>query len=298
MSHVVVALYKFVNLDDYRALREPLLEHCRALGLKGSLLLAHEGINGTVAGDRSGIDGLLAWLRRDPRLADLDWKESQAPAQPFQRMKVKLKREIVTLGVDGVDPNQVVGTYVAPRDWNAVLQDPDVLVVDTRNGYEVAIGSFEGAINPETESFRDFPEWAATHIDPQRHKKVAMFCTGGIRCEKASSYLRQQGVDTVYHLRGGILKYLEEVPEADSLWRGECFVFDDRVAVGHGLRPGAHGMCHGCGHPVSPAERESPLYEQGVSCPHCHHRLSDGQRGRFRERERQRRLAAARDQDA
>jgi len=209
-------------------------------------------------------------------------------------MKVKLKREIVTLGVADINPNQVVGTYVAPRDWNALLRDPEVLVVDTRNEYEVAIGSFHRAVNPRTESFREFPAWAEAHIDPRQQKKVAMFCTGGIRCEKASALLRQRGVETVYHLRGGILKYLEEVPEVDSLWHGECFVFDDRVAVGQSLQPGVHVLCHGCGRPVSPADCDSPEYEAGVSCPGCYRELSDDQRRRFRERERQRRLAAAR----
>jgi len=290
---VIAALYKFVTLEDYRALRQPLLERCLALGIKGSLLLAQEGINGTVAGSRAGIDALLAHLRADPRLVDLDHKESIDTTQPFLRMKVKLKREIVTLGVPDIDPNRLVGTYVEPEHWNAVISDPEVLVLDTRNDYEVEIGTFEGALNPNTQSFREFPEFAR-QFDPARHKKVAMFCTGGIRCEKASAYMLQQGFDKVYHLKGGILKYLEEVPPEQSLWRGECFVFDHRVAVDHRLNKGSHELCHACGWAVSETDRRSPLYEEGVSCPRCASTLTDTQRSRFRERRKQIELAQAR----
>jgi UPF0176 protein len=293
MSVVVAALYKFVTLEDYRALRQPLLEHCLAAQIKGSLLLAHEGINGTVAGSRAAIDALLAYLKSDPRLTDLDHKESLDAAQPFLRMKVKLKKEIVTLGVDGIDPNRQVGHYVEPKDWNEIISDPEVLVLDTRNDYEVAIGTFQRALNPNTQSFREFPQFVE-QFDPVRHKKVAMFCTGGIRCEKASAYMLQQGFDTVYHLKGGILKYLEEVPAEQSLWQGECFVFDHRVAVNHELEKGSHDLCHACGWAVNATAKQSPLYEEGVSCPRCHAALTADQKLRFRERRKQIELAAAR----
>lgn len=296
MPIVVVALYKFVTLEDYRALREPLLAHCRAHGVKGSLLLAREGLNGTIAAERASVDAVLDWLRRDPRLADMDYKESAAERPPFLRMKVKLKREIVTLGVEGLDPSREAGTYVEAHDWNAVISDPDVLVLDTRNDYEIRIGTFRGAVDPHTASFREFPDYVK-QLDPARHRKVAMFCTGGIRCEKASAYLLQQGFSEVYHLKGGILKYLEEVPVDQSLWQGECYVFDDRVAVGQGLAPGNHTLCYGCGEPVGPAERLTPNYEEGVSCPGCFGTLSDDRRRRFRERRRQVELARARGED-
>jgi len=272
---VVAALYKFVTLEDYAALREPLLAVMLANGVKGTLLLAEEGINGTVSGSRAGIDALLAWLHRDPRLVDVDHKESYCAEQPFQRSKVKLKREIVTLGVPGVDPNRAVGTYVEAQDWNALISDPEVLLIDTRNDYEVAIGTFAGAIDPQTKTFREFPEYVQQHFDPTRHKKVAMFCTGGIRCEKASSYMLGQGFAEVFHLKGGILKYLEEVPPQQSLWRGDCFVFDNRVSVRHDLSEGEFERCHGCGDPVSPADRQSAHYLQGVSCPRCWERSSE-----------------------
>jgi len=291
---VVAALYRFVSLPEFRDLREPLLQRCLDAGLCGTLLLAGEGINGTVAGAREGIDAVLAYLRTDSRLADLEVKESFTDRQPFLRMKVKLKREIVTMGVPAVDPNRVVGTYVAPRDWNELVEAPDVTVVDTRNDYECAIGSFSGAIDPGIRSFRDFPAWVEKHLDPKEHRRVAMFCTGGIRCEKATSYLLEQGFDEVYHLRGGILKYLEEIPEASSHWEGECFVFDERVAVDHDLRKGSYAQCFACRHPVSEADMASPAYEPGVSCPHCIDEKSDEQRARFAERQRQMELARQR----
>lgn len=291
---VVAALYKFVTLQDYAALREPLLATMLAHGVKGTLLLAEEGINGTVSASRAGIDALLAWLRSDPRLADLDHKESYCDAQPFYRSKVKLKQEIVTLGVPGVDPNQAVGTYVEPQDWNALIDDPEVLLIDTRNDYEVAIGSFQGAIDPRTRSFREFPAYVREHFDPARHKKVAMFCTGGIRCEKSTNYLLGQGVNQVYHLKGGILKYLEDVPEAESLWQGQCFVFDDRVSVGHGLKPGGLKVCGACRRPVTEADQQHRAYEEGVCCPACETEYSAADRARFRERHHQMLLAARR----
>ncbi|AOX99406.1 rhodanese-related sulfurtransferase [Jeongeupia sp. USM3] len=302
MSHqtarpiVVAALYKFVTLDDYAALREPLLQCMLDNGVRGTLLLAGEGINGTVSGTRAAIDALLGWLRADPRLVDVDHKESYCDEQPFLRTKVKLKKEIVTLGVDGVDPNKRVGTYVEPQDWNALISDPEVLLIDTRNDYEVAIGTFEGAIDPKTESFREFPDYVSAHFDPARHKKVAMFCTGGIRCEKASSYMLGAGFDEVYHLKGGILKYLETVPQDESLWRGDCFVFDNRVTVRHDLSEGDYVLCHACREPVSVDERQSPDYVEGISCPHCRDSLSEKTRAGARERQKQINLAKERKQ--
>lgn len=293
---VVAALYKFVALPDYKALREPLLDQCVSAGVKGTLLLAKEGINGTIAGSRQGIDTVLDFLRQDPRLLDLSHKESFDDSQPFYRMKVKLKKEIVTMGVGGIDPNEVVGQYVKPQDWNALISDPEVLLIDTRNDYEVKIGSFQGAVNPDTQSFREFPEYVRAHYDPEKHKKVAMFCTGGIRCEKASSFMRQEGFDEVYHLEGGILKYLEDVEEAQSLWKGECFVFDNRVSVGHGLAPGSYDLCHGCREPINAADKASAFFEEGVTCPACYHSVTDSQRQRFRDRQKQVELARQRNE--
>ncbi|MBZ9538539.1 rhodanese-related sulfurtransferase [Modicisalibacter tunisiensis] len=293
-SIVVAAMYKFVTLTDYQELREPLLAVMKANDVKGTLLLAEEGINGTVSAPREGIDALLAWLKADPRLAGLDHKESYCEAHPFYRTKVKLKREIVTLGVPGVDPSRQVGTYVDPERWNDVISDPEVLVIDTRNDYEVEIGSFEGAVDPRTKSFREFPEYVKAHYDPSRHKKVAMFCTGGIRCEKASSFMLDAGFEKVYHLKGGILNYLEKVPEEQSLWRGDCFVFDNRVTVRHDLSEGEYDQCHACRRPISEADRASEKYEPGVSCPHCWDSLSEKTRARAAERQRQIELARAR----
>ncbi|MYM62773.1 rhodanese-related sulfurtransferase [Pseudomaricurvus sp. HS19] len=295
--YVIAALYKFVALPDYQQLREPLLQECLDAGIKGTLLLAAEGINGTVAGTREGIDRLLAWLRADERLVDLSHKESFDTTLPFYRMKVKLKKEIVTMGVEGIDPRRVVGTYVAPKDWNALISDPEVVVIDTRNDYEYELGSFRGALNPNTASFREFPDYVTRELDPARHKKVAMFCTGGIRCEKSTAYLKEQGFDEVYHLHGGILQYLEDVPASDSLWDGECYVFDNRVSVGHDLQPGSYDLCHGCREPISEADKASELYIEGVACPRCHHRQTPEQRQRFAERQKQVTLAKQRNQD-
>src|SRR6476469_2551950 len=245
MTEIVVpALYKFVSLPDFAEKKDPLLAYCLAQNIKGTLLLAQEGINGTIAGSRAAVDAVLSFLRTDPRLADLEHKESYTDIPPFDRMKVRLKKEIVPLGVPEVDPNQKVGTYVTPEEWNQLISDPEVVLIDTRNDYEVQIGTFQGACNPQTASFREFPDYVRQNLDPQKHKKVAMFCTGGIRCEKASSYMLEQGFEEVYHLKGGILKYLEAVPAEESLWSGECFVFDQRVAVGHGLSLGSHVLCH------------------------------------------------------
>lgn len=294
--YVVAALYKFVELPDYQVLSVPLKAECDRLGIKGTLLLAAEGINGTVSGSRQAIDALLSYLKNDPRFADVEHKESLYDEQPFYRMKVKLKKEIVTMGVDGIDPKQIVGTYVKPQDWNALISDPEVLVVDTRNHYEYAIGTFEGALDPDTETFREFPAYIKNNLNPAQHKKVAMFCTGGIRCEKATAYMKEQGFDEVYHLEGGILKYLEQVPADESLWRGECFVFDNRVAVNHALERGSFDQCYGCRHPITDAEMESELYLKGVCCPRCYHSLSDEQKSRFAERQKQMQLAKARNQ--
>ena len=293
-DHVVAALYRFVRLDDYADLREPLLRHCDEAGIKGTLLLAHEGINGTIAGPRAGIDSVIAWLRSDPRLAGLEWKESYHGDTPFHRMKVKLKREIVTMGVDDVDPTACVGRYATPEKWNVLLEDPDCLVIDTRNDYEVAIGTFAGAVNPQTESFREFPEWVRQNLDPKKHRKVAMFCTGGIRCEKSTSFLVSEGFDEVWHLQGGILKYLEEVPEEESHWQGECFVFDSRVAVDHQLKKGRYDQCYACRHPITEEDKASEYYRKGVSCPRCYEQLTSDQKSRFTERQKQVDLAAQR----
>jgi UPF0176 protein len=291
---VVCALYHFVTLEDYQALRQPLLDVMQKNDVKGTLLLAQEGINGTVAGSREGIDTLVGWLRQDERLANLDTKESYDDEMPFYRTKVKLKREIVTMGVEGIDPKKVVGTYVKPKDWNALISDPDVILVDTRNDYEVDIGTFKGAVDPKTRTFREFPAYVEENLNPQQHKKVAMFCTGGIRCEKSTAYMKEQGFDEVYHLEGGILKYLEEVPQEESLWQGECFVFDNRVAVNHQLEKGQYDQCHACRRPLTEADKQSEHYMPGVSCHHCRDEYSEEQRERFRQREQQMQLARQR----
>jgi UPF0176 protein len=293
-SIVVAALYKFVTLPDYVDLADPLLAFCKSHGVRGTLLLASEGINGTIAGTREGIDAVLNYLKSDPRMAGLEHKESHNEEIPFFRMKVKLKKEIVTMGIPGVDPLHLVGSYVEPQDWNALISDPEVVVLDTRNHYEYAIGTFAGAIDPNTETFREFPDYVKQNLDPSKHKKVAMFCTGGIRCEKSTSYVKSLGFDEVYHLKGGILKYLEDVPAQDSLWQGECFVFDNRVAVNHELARGHYDQCFGCRHPVDDADKASDKYIAGVACPHCYDRLTDDQKIRFAERQKQIALAKQR----
>jgi len=294
--YVVAALYRFARLPQFEALREPLLDQCVSLGIRGTLLLASEGVNGTVAGTREGIDLLLAYLKAIPELAQLDHKESFCDELPFYRMKVKLKKEIVTMGVEGIDPQVTVGRYIEPKDWNALITDPDVLLVDTRNDYEVEIGTFKGALDPNTTTFREFPEYVKNNLDPQKQKKVAMFCTGGIRCEKATAYMIEQGFDEVFHLKGGILKYLEEVSEAESLWQGECFVFDNRVSVNHKLEKGDYDQCHGCRFPITEQDKRDARYVAGVSCPRCHDLLTEDQRMRFSERQKQIQLAKQRQQ--
>lgn len=292
-SVVVCAMYKFVRLDNYQDIRQPLFEKMEELHVRGTLLLADEGINGTVAGSRQGIDGLLAWLALDDRLAGIVFKDSFVAEMPFLRTKVKLKKEIVTMGVEGIDPLNVVGTYIKPQDWSALIRDPEVVLIDTRNEYEYNIGTFEGAINPHTESFREFPEYIEKNLDPKKHKKVAMFCTGGIRCEKSTAYMKEQGFEEVYHLEGGILKYLEEMPKEDTSWQGECFVFDNRVSVDHDLNQGQYESCHGCRYPITAQDKQKEQFEEGVSCHHCHASLSEEQKTRFRHRHQQMQLAKA-----
>lgn len=294
----VTALYKFVAFDDPEALRAPLLDRLSALGIKGTILLATEGVNGTIAGNARQMDEALQIICELPGCETLEWKDSHAEAMPFLRLKVRLKNEIVTMGIPGTDPTCLVGSYVKPQDWNALISDSDTVVIDTRNDYEVALGTFQGAVDPETESFRQFPEWFETFraelAAKGRKPKIAMFCTGGIRCEKSTSYVKSLGIDDVFHLQGGILKYLETVPKAQSLWEGECFVFDDRVSVGHGLEVGDYQLCHACRHPVSAEDRADDKYEEGVSCPRCYGTFTAAKMSALRERQKQVRLAKAR----
>jgi UPF0176 protein len=287
----VIALYKFITLDDFEDLKPKMLGHLLNLNIRGTLLLAKEGINGTISGEESALMQFIKWLQTDARFEELDYKISHHDTQPFHRTKVKLKKEIVTMGVNSIDPNKVVGTYVDANDWNDLINDPDTLLIDTRNDYEVNIGSFKNAVNPNTETFREFPDYVKENLDPQKHKKVAMFCTGGIRCEKASAYMKEQGFDEVYHLKGGILKYLENIESKESLWDGECFVFDDRVAVNHDLEKGQYDQCHACRHPITQEQKLSEQYIAGVSCPRCYSTLTEQQKQRFQEREKQVQLA-------
>ncbi|HIG78892.1 MAG TPA: rhodanese-related sulfurtransferase [Cycloclasticus sp.] len=296
-EYVVCALYHFVRLDNHGALKQPLLKLMNHHGVKGTLLLAAEGINGTIAGKRKAIDHLLQWLRSKDEFKNLVHKESYVEAQPFNRTKVKFKKEIVTMGVENIDPNHIVGTYVKPKDWNALITEPDVLLVDTRNDYEVSIGTFKGALNPETETFREFPAYVKENLDTTKHKKVAMFCTGGIRCEKSTAYLKQQGFDEVYHLEGGILKYLEEVPLDDTQWEGECFVFDNRVSVDHNLDKGQYDQCYGCRMPITEQDKLHKHYQQGISCHHCFEKTDDEQKARYIERQHQIELAKQRGEE-
>ena len=292
--YVVAALYKFVRLADYVTLRDTLYDTMVANKVKGTLLLAEEGINGTICGSRGGVDAVKAWLDADGRFTGMSYKESLSEELAFYRTKVKLKKEIVTMGVEGIDPANIVGTYVKGEDWNTLISDPDTVLIDTRNDYEVAIGTFKNAVNPNTTTFREFPQWAADNLDKRKHKKVAMFCTGGIRCEKSTAYLKEQGFDEVYHLDGGILKYLEDMPEEKSLWQGECFVFDQRVAVKHGLEQGSYDQCYACRMPLSKEEMLSDNYVKGLSCPHCFENTTAEQKASFAERQRQVELAKQR----
>ncbi|MER9072895.1 rhodanese-related sulfurtransferase [Mesorhizobium sp. M0904] len=290
----VAALYRFARLDTFEALRAPLAAVCCARRIKGTLLLAREGINGTIAGSEAAIAALIDHLESIDGLAGLEIKFSSAATMPFHRMKVRLKREIVTMGVDNIDPAAGAGTYVAPADWNALISDTGTIVIDTRNAYEVSLGTFKGAVDPATNSFREFPAWVEQHRHELDGRKVAMFCTGGIRCEKATAYVKSLGLEHVFHLKGGILKYLEDVPAEQSLWQGECFVFDERVSVSHGLVEGEAELCRACRHPLAAEDRLSPRYATGVSCPHCLDARSDEDRARYAERQRQVELAQAR----
>lgn len=291
---VVATLYKFAPLPDREAWQQRLQQACEQHGIRGTLLLAEEGINGTIAGSREAIDALRELLASDPRFDGTEYKESAAAEMPFHRLKIRLKNEIVTLGVENIDPTCAVGTYVPPAEWNTLISDPDVLLVDTRNDYEVAIGRFRGAVDPQTESFRELPKWIEEQHILERKPKIAMYCTGGIRCEKSTAYLKSLGLDEVFHLQGGILKYLEEIPAEGSLWEGACFVFDERVAVTHGLARADYELCRACRRPLSPEDRGSPGYEAGVSCPHCIDKFTNEQRAGFRERWRQEQLAKER----
>jgi UPF0176 protein len=293
-SFLVAALYHFARLNRFADLRDSLQAVCDENGVKGTLLLAQEGVNGTIAGTDAGIRSVLAFLRAQPEFAALEHKESRAAAMPFLRMKVRLKKEIVTMGVEDIDPLTIVGTYVEPKDWNALISDPETLVIDTRNDYETAIGVFRGALDPQTKTFREFPEWVKNNPGLHNKPKIAMYCTGGIRCEKATAFMKSQGFEDVYHLKGGILKYLEETPPEESLWEGACFVFDDRVSVTHGLGEGEHTLCHACRLPLTPEDRASPLHEEGVTCIHCHDARTDEDRDRYRQRQRQIELARKR----
>lgn len=291
---LVAALYHFARFPRFADFREPLQAVCDENGVKGTLLLAHEGINGTIAGTGAGITAVLSFLRAQPEFGALEHKESRASSMPFLRMKVRLKKEIVTMGVEDIDPNKIVGTYVDPKDWNALISDPETIVIDTRNDYETAIGIFKGAVDPNTKTFREFPDWVRNNTGLHNKPKIAMYCTGGIRCEKATAFMKEQGFDEVYHLKGGILKYLEEVPQEESLWEGACFVFDDRVSVTHGLEEGEHTLCHACRQPLTKADLASPHHEDGVACIHCHEVRTDEDRERYRQRQKQIDLARKR----
>ena len=291
---LVAAFYKFVQLTDLASLQDQIESCCRKNNVLGIVLLAQEGINSTIAGSREGVVKVLEFIRQDSRFSDLEWKESFANKQPFRKLRVRLKKEIVTMGIPEIDPSQLVGTYVKPADWNALIRDPDVIVIDARNNYETEIGTFTGAVNPDLDSFSQLPSWLEEKIDAGEQPRVAMFCTGGIRCEKSTAFLKQAGVKEVYHLQGGILKYLEEVPEDESLWEGECFVFDQRVAVGHGLELQDYELCRACRFPLGPSDKQSKYFQEGVSCSRCHEQTSDEQKARFAERQKQFELAKSR----
>ena len=295
--HAICALYKFTRLDDFETIQLPLKGFLDSLSVKGTLLLAREGINGTISGNQSSLEKVLEYLQSDSRFLGLEYKFSYSKKTPFKRLKVKLKKEIVTMGLTEIDPTHSVGTYVKPKDWNKLINDPDVVLIDTRNNYEYEIGSFKGAVNPKTETFREFPSFTKNSLEKYRNKKIAMFCTGGIRCEKSTAYLKSKGFKDVFHLQGGILKYLEEVNEGESLWEGECFVFDDRVAVKHNLEPGQYDQCHACRFPITKEDTMHPHYEKGASCPRCFGTKNLNQMSRYREREKQVQLAKKRGEE-
>ena len=295
--HTICALYKFTRLDDFEAIQIPLKSFLNSLAIRGTLFLAREGINGTISGSKDNIEKVLDYLQSDNRFHGIDFKYSYSEKIPFKRLKVKLKKEIVTMGLKEIDPTHSVGTYVKPKDWNDLINDPDVVLIDTRNNYEYEIGSFKGAINPKTETFREFPKFTKNNLEKYRNKKIAMFCTGGIRCEKSTAYLKSEGFENVFHLQGGILKYLEEIGEDESLWEGECFVFDDRVAVKHNLEQGKYDQCHACRFPITKEDTLHPHYEKGASCPRCFGTKDENQIARYREREKQVQLAKKRGQE-
>lgn len=294
-QYTVIALYKFVALPDFEEIQKPLLNKCLDFGVCGTLLLAHEGINGTIAGQDDRMKALIAYIQEETPIGELVYKASYVDFAPFNRMKVRLKKEIVTLGVPWVDPTKNVGTYLKPKEWNEVISQPDVFVVDTRNDYEVELGTFEHAVDPKTKTFREFPEYVEQNMDPKKHKRVAMFCTGGIRCEKSTAYMLGKGFEEVYHLEGGILKYLEEMPKEESLWKGECFVFDHRVSVDHDLEKGKYELCFACQHPLDEEDLKSPDYEEGIVCPHCKATVSPENRARFAARQKQMELERERE---
>ena len=294
MTFTVAAFYHFTNLHDYKSIKSPLLDMCELLGIKGTILLASEGINGTIAGTNIAIKQLMEYLQQDLRLKNLEYKSSICKEMPFYRMKVRIKKEIVTMGIADINPNSIVGTYVEAKNWNKVIRDPDVVLIDTRNDYEVEIGSFEGSINPETRNFREFPAWVENNREKLQNKKIAMFCTGGIRCEKASSYMKKNGFEDVFHLKGGILKYLETQPQKESLWNGDCFVFDQRVAVKHGLEESDYDQCFACRYPITDEDKISPEYTKGISCPRCYNIMTKEQQKGFAERQKQIELSKTR----
>lgn len=291
---LTITFYHFVALKSISSLQAHILQFCEDHEIKGTILLADEGINGTISGKEDNIRHFLNFIKKNEVFSALEYKESWVKNNPFYRMKVRLKKEIVALGVKGISPTKKVGIYVKPEDWNALISDPDTLVIDTRNDYEVDIGTFKYAINPKTETFRELPKYVDANLNPKSDKKIAMFCTGGIRCEKATSLMLEKGFDEVYHLQGGILKYLETVPKEDSLWSGECFVFDQRVAVTHGLEEGQYDQCYACRHPLSPDEMASGYYVKGISCPHCYDKLTDDKKASVIERQKQIELAKLR----
>ena len=294
MSVVVCTLYKFVTLDNFEKIQASFLKKMHHYKIRGTLLLAKEGINGTVAGSRKSIDHLIQWLKSDSRLASFEYKESYTNCFPFKRTKVKLKKEIVTIGVEGIDPNRFVGTYVLPEDWNNLVNDPNMLIIDTRNDYEIQVGTFQNAINPKIRTFRNFPQYVKKNLNIKKHKKIAMFCTGGIRCEKATAYMKEQGFKEVFHLKGGILKYFEKIPTNKSIWKGECFVFDDRVTVNHDLKKGNYDQCYACRLPITKNDKDSKNFIKGVSCPHCFDKHTPDRLLRFKEREHQMQLTSNR----
>ena len=293
---LIATFYRFTTIEDPPRMQGSIESCCRENDVKGIVLLANEGINATIAGTPDGVLAVLSFLRKDSRFAELTWKESNAKEQPFRKLRVRLKKEIVTMGVSGIDPERLTGTYVKPEDWNEFVSDPNVMVLDTRNDYEVEIGSFKDAINPNITSFGELPQWIEDNIDVHAKPRIAMYCTGGIRCEKSTALLKEAGLNEVYHLEGGILKYLERIPEDQSLWDGQCFVFDERVSVGHGLEVGEYELCRACRNPICDEDKSSPLYREGVSCPRCHDRTSELQKVSFAERQKQIELARHRDE--